>query len=245
MRVSILQWNIWYKEDIGNIATFLKDHPADIICLQELTRDYAKQCTTDTPQYISEKLGYNYFAKDMHHNDEWIQCNAVFSRFPIVDTYATWVNEPIGTGGIDDEYRAYVEATLDIDGVETTVGTTHMSYTHKFITTARKEGEADKLVAAITRKKLDNILFAGDLNAAPDTPTIQKVSSILKTAGPIASEKSWATKPFSYGGFEETELNWRLDYIFVSKHIKVLTSEILTTEYSDHLPVLAVVEVGE
>jgi endonuclease/exonuclease/phosphatase family metal-dependent hydrolase len=244
MKISILQWNIWYKEDIQNIAEFLQAHPADIICLQELTRDYAKQRTADTTKYISEKLGYAYYAEAMRPNDEWIQCNAIFSRFPITDKYATWINEPIGTGGIDDEYRAYVEATLDVNGTEIAVGTTHMSYTHKFITTPRKEEEADKLCAALTRKNEQRrILLAGDLNATPDTPTIQKVSSILKNVGPDISNKTWTTKPFSYDGFEETKLNWRLDYIFASPTFEVVSSEVLTTDYSDHLPVRAVVEI--
>lgn len=239
MKVSILQWNIWYKEDIGRIAEFLTHNPTDIVCLQELTREYAKQRTADTVQFIAEKLGYTYFAQAMRPNDEWIQCNGIFSKFPITDTYATWINEPIGTGGIDDEYRAYVEATLDINGVAVTVGTTHMSYTHRFISTPRKEEEADKLVAAITRRERQNFLFAGDLNATPDTPTIQKVSNILKNAGPNQTEKSWTTKPFSYDGFEETKLNWRLDYIFASRNIKVISSKILPTDYSDHLPLIA------
>lgn len=37
MKLSVLQWNVWYKEDIRNIAKFLREHPADVICLQELT----------------------------------------------------------------------------------------------------------------------------------------------------------------------------------------------------------------
>lgn len=243
MKLTILQWNIWYKEDIDNIAKLLQQYKPDIICMQELTRDYAKQRTADTTKYIAEKLGYNYFAESMRPNDEWIQCNGVFSRFPIVDTYSSWINEPIGTGGIDDEHRAYVEATLNLGDTELTVGTTHMSYTHKFISTPRKEGEADKLVAALSRKKRQHMIFTGDLNATPGSPTFQKVSSILNNAGPDDSQNTWTTKPFSYEGFEETELNWRLDYIFASAEVKVISSEVIQTEYSDHLPVMATVEI--
>lgn len=243
MKVSILQWNIWYKEDIQNIAEFLLAHPTDVICLQELTRDYAKQQTTDTVQYIADKLGYAYFAEAMRPNDEWVQCNAIFSHFPIKDTYSTWINEPIGTGGIDDEHRAYVEASLDINGVELVVGTTHMSYTDMFISTPRKEEEANKLVSALDRKKGTHQIFTGDLNATPNTPTIRKVSSVLVNAGPSDTHNTWTTKPFSYEGFEETELNWRLDYIFTSPELRVVSAEVLKTDYSDHLPVRAVVEI--
>lgn len=41
--IKILQWDVWYLEDIKNIAAFLKENKADIICLQELTIDFDKQ----------------------------------------------------------------------------------------------------------------------------------------------------------------------------------------------------------
>ena len=35
--MKILQWNIWYKEDINNIAKELKRIDADVVCIQELS----------------------------------------------------------------------------------------------------------------------------------------------------------------------------------------------------------------
>ncbi len=241
--ISILQWNIWYKEDIRNIAAFLKAHPADIICLQELTNGY-QQNEPDTVEYIARTLGYRHYGQGMPLPDgSWLQANAIFARFPIVDKCFHYINEPVGTNGFDDEYRSYIEMTLQIDDThQLTVGTTHMSYTDRFVNTPRKEQEADKL-AAILKSKQHNFIFTGDLNVTPDSPTLQKVQKLLQHAGPDFSQKTWTTKPFSYNGFEETELNWRLDYIFASTDVNVLRSEILQTEYSDHLPVWAEVEV--
>ena len=34
--MKLLQWNIWYKEDISNIAKELKRIDADVVCIQEL-----------------------------------------------------------------------------------------------------------------------------------------------------------------------------------------------------------------
>jgi len=35
--MQILQWNIWYKEDINNIAKELRRINADVVCIQELS----------------------------------------------------------------------------------------------------------------------------------------------------------------------------------------------------------------
>ena len=93
-----------------------------------------------------------------------------------------------------------------------------------------------------TKKR--NFVFTGDLNAPPGTPTIDKVSEHLANVGPDFTEKTWTTKPFSYDGFEEMKLNWRLDYIFATKDIETISTEVLKTAYSDHLPVQAKIKVG-
>lgn len=66
----------------------------------------------------------------------------------------------------------------------------------------------------------------------------------LQHVGPDFAQSTWTTKPFSFMGFEENELKWRLDYIFASKQIKVLSSNIIPTEYSDHLPIFAECELN-
>lgn len=168
--------------------------------------------------------------------------NGIFSKYPIISTSYQWINEASGTGRYDDEYRAYIEATLDIEGFEVTVATTHMSYTNAFVSTSRKQQETLRLVALL-RSKQSRFIFTGDLNATTDSPTIRAVSNVLRNIGPVPEKSTWTTKPFSYDGFEETELKWRLDYVFTSYDVKTISAKILDTVYSDHLPILAEVEL--
>jgi len=241
--ISILQWNIWYKEDIHNVAAFLKMHPTDIICLQALTIQDMSE-TGHTPDYIAKELGYYHFYKEIDLDEGKIPlANGIFSKYPIVNTNWRWINEAGGTGHYDDENRAYIEATINVSGEHVTVATTHMSYTGAFVSTSRKQEETQKLVD-ILKAKHSRFIFTGDLNATPDSPTIQVVSSVLKNIGPDFNQKTWATKPFSYDGFEETDLNWRLDYIFATPDIKTISAEVLKTEYSDHLPIRAVISTA-
>lgn len=83
----------------------------------------------------------------------------------------------------------------------------------------------------------------GDFNSAPDSSTIKKIETRLKAIGPDYSELTFTTKPFQHEAFRVDGLEWRLDYIFATSDIKVLSSKIIETDYSDHLPILAEIEV--
>ncbi len=247
MRFTILQWNVWYKEPTQHIAAFLKQHPADIVCLQELTFNHPAQTIADTSAFIAENLGFQYHHKEIPiesaEGEHCILANAIFSRFPISHRRSVYINKPRHNGGYDDEYRAYVEATLAINGTEITVGTVHMSYTHAFTLTPNKRAETDRLVKEL-KKHPARYIITGDFNAPPGSYTIEKISQALKNAGPDLDQKTWTTKPFSYNGFEETNLNWRLDHVFATPDLSVLSSEILETNHSDHLPIRAVIELS-
>ncbi len=236
--VSILQWNIWYLEDIRKVAEFLKQNKADIICLQELTIDFDQQNNIHTPEYIARELGYHVYYQDITFDGKALKlANAIFSKYELCETRTVWVNAEGGSGHYDDENRAYVEATVTIDGKKLTVGTVHMSYTHAFEPSERKLQETNALVEAI-KDKSKNFILTGDFNAVPGSKVISRIEKYVKNLGPDYSQKTWTTKPFSYDGFEATKLDYRLDYVFGSQDIQFESAKVLATDVSDHLPVL-------
>jgi endonuclease/exonuclease/phosphatase family metal-dependent hydrolase len=245
MKISILQWNIWGVEDIHNICKFLKENPADIFCLQELTVNYPKQTVKNTPNYLSKELGLNHFYKEVpiesiDGEKMWL-ANGVFCKPPMIKKDFCWTRQP-GRAGDDNETRVYIEAELNINGHQLAIGTTHMSYTHRFEPTPNKIKETNRLLKFIS-KYSKKFIIAGDFNSAPGSYTIEKFKNKYQNLGPDFKQNTWATKPFSYNGFEESELNWRLDHIFGTKDIKLIKSEILQTEFSDHLPILSIIEI--
>ncbi len=243
MVISILQWNIWYLEDIKNVLSCLKEVNADIICLQELSIDFDKQNHIHIPNYIAKELGYNLYFQEITFAGQTMKlANAIFSRYPLSDTKTIWINKESGTGNYDDENRAYVEAAIDVGGKRLTIGTVHMSYTHAFEPSVRKLNETDALVEAIQDHK-NNFILTGDFNAHPISEVIHKIEQHVKNCGPEYTENTWTTKPFSYNGFETKDLDWRLDYVFGSDDIKVQSSKVLDTPYSDHLPIVVTVEL--
>lgn len=239
MQLSILQWNIWYKEDINNIISFIKAVNPDIACLQELSINNPSQPTNNTVTYVAEKLGYNSVHKELDLGKGKIAiANGIFSRHHLANERFVMINEPTGTGKFDDEWRAYIESSVMIKGKQLKIGTVHMSYTHAFQNTPRKLQETDNLVGAIKANK-GSFIITGDFNAVPGSKVIEKIEQTgLKNCGPDYSENSWDTKPFDYNGFSADSLDWRLDYAFATPDIQVESAEILKTNFSDHLPLL-------
>lgn len=242
-KISILQWNVWYLEDIKNIAQFLKENKADVVCLQELTINFNKQDHVHTPNYIAGQLGYHVYFQEITFADKEIKlANAIFSKHPITRSRTVWINREQGSGNYDDENRAYAEVVIDVYGTELTVGTVHMSYTHKFEPSQRKLQETKELAIAIAENK-SNFILTGDFNAVPNSEVISIIEKHVKNLGPDYDKKTWTTKPFSYNGFVANALDWRLDYVFGSEDIKVVSSEVLSTDFSDHLPVKIDIEL--
>jgi len=245
MQISLLQWNVWYKEDPDKIIQLIKELNPDVICAQEFIQHSKLQPPLDTAKYIADKLSYKYF---FQVSESWTnrpeketQGNAIFSKLPIVNKRFEYIQPP-KTNPVNaaEEGRVYVELTVEKEGKRIIFSTTHLSYTPFFEMTEQRKNEANNLLE-ILKKKKQSFIFTGDLNAAPDSFLINSINNLnyLKHLGPDFSEKTWTTKPFDKDGFAENELNWRLDYIFGTKNIVVEEIKIIETDVSDHLPIFA------
>lgn len=247
MILKILQWNILRNENPNNVISLIKKIGPDIICSQELIEN--KKTNTDVAKYISEKLDFNYFFEEADtwsppKNNKTSQGNAIFSRFPIIKTRFVYLLPPHhNPPDANYEGRVYVEAEVQIQNKLLIVGTTHLSFSPRFIITQRRKKETDSLIATLkNNKKL--YIFSGDLNCSPTSYVIKQLQKYLVHAGPNYSEPTWTTKPFDYHGqFKENKLRWRLDYFFVSYDVRVIKSEIIKTEHSDHLPILLTIDL--
>ncbi|MBI3190117.1 endonuclease/exonuclease/phosphatase family protein [archaeon] len=138
--------------------------------------------------------------------------------------------------------RAYIEATININGLKMTVGTVHMSFVPYFATTLKKKKEFE-LLYKILRNKNTRFIFSGDLNARPNSYIVKVLKRNFRHCGPSLKQPTWTTKPFDYMGFKENKLRWRIDYVFATSDMRVLSSKIIKTKYSDHLPILVEFEI--
>ena len=117
------------------------------------------------------------------------------------------------------------------------IGTAHLSYTRGFIESPQKTHET-ALLTEVLGEQTARFIFTCDANALPGSDTINRISELLANAGPDFAEKTWSTKRHEFPRVVVDGLNWRLDYVFASPDIKVISSRTLPTDYSDHLPIL-------
>lgn len=245
--MKILTWNVWVEEKIDNIFSLIEELQPDVLCLQEITRECDFNPDIQTGEYIAEKLGFDIYSPDSQTWTDWhkkAQSNAIISKFPIQRRRVEFMTDPFPGNPPDywSEGRTYIECTLDVEGKVFTVGTTHLSFSPFFEQTDHRKDEANRLSSAIS-DNTKNYMLVGDFNSAPNSYTIEKISSSLNHCGPEMEQATWTTKPFDYGGFAEKELNWRLDYAFATPDLNILSSQIVETDYSDHLPILLEVQM--
>lgn len=247
MKIKILQWNVWTKENPVNIANeILKINP-DVVCAQEIKQNLNQG--VDFLKTISEIIKYDSFYKEAvtwdRRTDVTSQGNAIFSKYPIATSSCEFIRPfKHNPANATKEGRVYIETEINFGSVQINVGTIHMPYSYKFRNTKVRKNEAGKLCEVLNKKDA-NYIFTGDLNSTPNSYTVKSIltKTNLKNAGPSFDQKTWTTKPFNYHGFVENNLNWRIDYAFTSKDIKVISSEIVKTKFSDHLPILTEIEI--
>ena len=79
-------------------------------------------------------------------------------------------------------------------------------------------------------------IFLGDLNMEPDNMLIKNIKSYFVDTDDYNKENNHYTYPSNC-------VSRKIDYIFVSKNIKVELSEIINYVASDHLPIYVQLDV--
>lgn len=240
--MKVLTWNVWYKEKPQNILALLKETDWDVCCLQEIMKGFHTD-PVDVAQYLENSLNVSgHFVIAQNRDDRnKSQGNLILSKLPIKNSFSYFIQNPGSEPepSFSDEGR--VVAGIELEN-SIKILTTHMSYTPRFEETEKKNAESKKLLDYLGQIN-SAFLFMGDLNAVPSSNLIQELNKKYQNLSPNFSEPTWTTKPFSHEGFEVNSLSYRLDYIFGSGDMELVNSKIISTEYSDHLPIVSEIKL--
>jgi endonuclease/exonuclease/phosphatase family metal-dependent hydrolase len=244
--MKLLQWNVNWKSNPKQLIEDLARFDADIMCLQEVTRDSEVNPGVDIPALICD-LGYEMVYQptiERSGDRHKIEGVGVFSKFKILDSQTHWINRGDSNGHNAENYdRALVMATVDTPDGPVTVGSTHLSMTKDFAMTEARRAEIDRLVSAVQTTQ-GNLVIAGDFNAAPDSYAVQSLSNLLEPLDPSMDMPSFPTIPFRYhdSDFTAAPLSWRIDYMFGSSSLQMIETQLPQTMTSDHLPILTTIK---
>ena len=262
--IQVISYNVHYFRELGNSQeenqalrsesiAFLKKKNPDIVCMQEFYS--ASSPHLNSLAYISEQLSlpYHYFSGG--ENDKSGHSGVVlFSRYPIIAAqrielpesgnkkerivYADIVKEEdtlrvfsvhlqsIYLSSKDlqniEEVKSYKKDSVHLGEVKGILGKLKRAF-------KKRSKEADILAEKIKESPYP-VLVCGDFNDPPNSYSYAVVSHGLKDA--------FLEKGFGLGRtFRKLSPTLRIDYIFTSPSIDILTFSIMHVNYSDHYPI--------
>jgi endonuclease/exonuclease/phosphatase family metal-dependent hydrolase len=226
-RFKILTYNLKAGSDssLSSLSSVVSEINADIAAFQETGRFWPVGAGEDQASFIASNCGYEcfHFFPALTHENSGEFGLAILSKFPMTEFFQEKLFRRM------DEQRILAGAEIEIAGKKLLFFNTHLS----IISEERREQAL--FISEILSKYQDKpVLFAGDINDVPGSDVIKTLSKHLRSALPVHPAPT-----FPSGAPAE-----RLDYIFVSRNIKIIepADPAVISLASDHLPVASVME---
>ncbi len=233
MKIKLMTFNtqhclnfITQQIDYDVMANAIKACDADIVALNEIYDEGPSDIFENQTKILAQKAGYKYyyFARAILFGGENPYGNAILSRYPITSLETVSIPEP-AIHQYDGYYedRCLLKATLEIGDKELSVYVIHVGL---------NPDEAQNAISEILRKPTpEKLVIMGDFNLTPDDALIKKMGEHFFDAAQLF-DKEKLTYPS-----DAPEM--KIDYIFTSKNIKVLSADVPEIIASDHRPHIA------
>ena len=234
IRLRVLSYNIHHAEgvdrklDVERIADIIQAAKPDVVALQEVDRTVKRTGSVDQPAELARltKMGVvfggNIDLQGGHYG------NAVLARFPIVRH-----QNHLLPSFDDGEQRGVIEAEITLPGAGPSLRlfATHLDYRAD----ERERLASAEQINALAAKHPDQpALLAGDLNATPDSKTLEQFAKRWERA----NEKPLATVPVGRPDKQIDYILYRPRNRWKVVDVKVLDEAVA----SDHRAILAELE---
>jgi endonuclease/exonuclease/phosphatase family metal-dependent hydrolase len=230
------------------IAKVIRENNIDIVGVQEgatyFDEDGGKW---NIVEQIAEELGDKFEfipALDFRPDKPFIQGNGIISKYPIKEASKRELNpdDVEYDGSYETEPRIAIRTIIEAGETDLAFLSTHLQYALYFETTGIRKAQVSKLLKLVDESDKPLIL-AGDFNTKLDSEEIEMIENKLERIG--TEKPTWTTQPFEHKGWEVNELNYRPDNIFVSDNIESRKTKLVESELSDHLMVIADIEIPD
>ncbi len=216
------------KIDYQMVADTIKKCGADIVGLQEIRNKSDAEGYDAQAKIIAHKLGfYYYFAEAIRFSGKNPYGNALLSRYPIISAETILIPDPkfkIYPGYY--ETRCILKAKIDVKGAILNVLVTHLGLN------PNEHRKGVRTILSNLEKK--NCVLIGDFNMKPHNKKLRPIKERLYDT----AEKFSAPKL----SFPSDNPKHKIDYIFTSRDLKILSADIPPIVSSDHRPHIATLE---
>ena len=237
--MRILTFNIHHgkgmdrKLNLNRITEVIQKSQADIIGLNEVDQAFSKRSQfVNQAMWLADEMNMNFvFGPTITIQQAKSSVvrqygNALLTRFPIVSSR----NYKFDFLPRYVEDRGLLEVNVQINNTLLTCFVTHLSFA------PLQHLKQTSFIIGEVKKKKNPTIVMGDWNMKPSSTSWRVVTNILNDVndGQGSNHTFPSNRPFM-----------KLDYIFVSKEIKVIRAEAYKMDVlaSDHLPYLAEIEL--
>ena len=215
--------------DFAIMSQTIRDCGADIIGLQEMFNlGETEEFTTQT-KILAEKLGfYHYFAEATKlENGQYPYGNGLISRYPILSAETVTIPDPQArTGKRYYETRCVLKARIDV------AGGLDVLVTHFGLNPDEQENAVNTVVANLADEKC---VLLGDFNLRPENERLNPIRARMYDTAELFDGPKFS--------FPSDNPRCKIDYIFTSRDLPVLSADIPAIVSSDHRPHIATVEL--
>ena len=209
--------------DFDTIANVITNYGADIVGLNEMRGNGVHPEYTDQVETIAKKTGYTHchFAKAIDVPDGGPYGNGILSKIPLESVEVIPIPDP-QTKSFSNHYetRCVLKAKLE-SGYTVLI-------THFGLNPDEQQNAVDTVIKYLESEKC---ILMGDFNLSPDNSIINPIKEIMTDTA------EFFKKPLL--SFPSDKPDCKIDYIFVSRDVKVLNADIPEIIASDHRPHIA------
>ena len=234
MNVTFMSYNtqhclnyITRQIDFDIMADTIRKCGADIVGLQEMfDLGETEEFTTQT-KVLAEKLGfYHYFAEATKlEKGKYPYGNGLISRYPILEAETVIIPDPVvRTGKRYYETRCLLKAKVDV------AGGLDVFVTHFGLNPDEQENAVKTVVANLPGERC---VLMGDFNMRPENERLAPIREKLFDTAELFGEPKLS--------FPSDEPRGKIDYVFTTKDLQVLSADIPSIVSSDHRPHIATI----
>ena len=183
---------------------------------------------------MAKLAGYPYYVFAKGKEFDWGTIgNAVLSKYPIINVTKILVPAPQEEERNPNEKAWYEDRVLlcveiEVNGKKVCVISTHFGL---------NPTEKRNIVAEVCKviDGQDDVVLMGDFNMLPDNEILSPLYARLKS---VAKEQE--SNEYTFASYDP---KFQIDYIFVSKNVKVQSYTVYKNIVSDHRPISAEIEL--
>ncbi len=239
-----MSWNIKGGCRLKRVVELIRKQEPTVVALQEVDKNLEKTGGLDIAKEIAETLGFNFLFAPGYRIPQKTGVgemgNALLFKHPLQRRETCFLSPEIEyEGSGETEPRNVLKAELKIGGKTWSFLTTHLAVSTGFEFNKTKQVQLNTLLKVVNRSSPPLVLM-GDLNSPPQSRVVKKIEKVLFNADRQGS-KTWPVGGAERKGWSVPELEYTIDYIFLSKEIKSRAFKVLKSEASDHLPLIVTI----